>query len=60
MFEEAGMIKINEYKEDSFKINFLNTVELSAIHTTAKYSEFVELMNTISDYKNKFMTMDLT
>lgn len=59
MFEDTGMIKITDRKTESFKINFLEAVELSkALHTT-KYSEFVELMNTIGDYKHKFMTMDL-
>lgn len=59
MFEDTGMIKIVERGDDSFKINFLDAVELSAALHTIKYAEFVELMNTISDYKYKFMTMDL-
>lgn len=59
MFEDTGMIKITERGDDSFHIDFLEAVELSkALHTT-KYAEFVELMNTINDFKYKFMTIDL-
>jgi len=59
MFEDTGMIKINERKEDSFKITFENAVELSKALHTVKYAEFVELMNTVNEYKNKFMTADI-
>ena len=59
MFEDAGMIKIKERKENSFVIEFINTVELSKAIQTIKYAEFIELMNTINDYKNKFMTVSL-
>lgn len=59
MFEDTGMIKILERSEDSFKIEFLAVVELSKTLHTVKYAEFVELMNTIAEYKHKFMTMDV-
>ena len=59
MFEDSGMIKITQRNEDSFKIEFINTIELSKTLHTNKYAEFVELMNTINDYKNKFMTVEL-
>lgn len=59
MFEDTGMIKIDERGEDSFKIEFLQAVELSKMLHTTKYAEFVEIMNTINDYKNKFMTLEL-
>ena len=59
MFEDTGMIKINERGEDAFKIEFLSAVELSKALHTLKYAEFAELMNTIDEYKNKFMTIDL-
>ena len=59
MFEDTGMVKIKERAEDSFKIEFLAAVELSKTLHTAKYAEFVELLNTVNDYKNKFMTIDL-
>lgn len=59
MFEDTGMIKIKERGENSFKIEFLQAVELSKTLHTIKYAEFVELMNTINDYKNKFMTLEL-
>ena len=59
MFEDSGMIKIVERKENSFVIEFISTVELSKTMHTIKYAEFVEMMNTINDYKNKFMTVEL-
>ena len=59
MFEDTGMIKIKERLENSFKIEFLESVELSKTLHTLKYAEFVELLNTIDDYKLKFMSMDI-
>ena len=59
MFEDTGMIKIKSRGEESFAIEFLNSVELSKALHTIKYAEFIELMNTINDYKNKFQTMDI-
>ena len=59
MFEDTDMIKIKERKEDIFIIEFVNSVELSKALHTVKYAEFIELMNTINDYKNKFMTREL-
>ena len=59
MFEDAGMIKIKEREEDCFIIEFVNSIELSKTLHTTKYIEFTELMNTINEYKNKFMTMDI-
>ena len=56
MFEDAKMITINERSENNFNINFISSVELSKIVQTAKYAEFAELMNSIDEYKNKFMT----
>ena len=60
MFEDAGMIKILERSENEFKIEFIETVELSKIMHTMKYEEFAEIMNTIFDYKDSFATSDLT
>ena len=59
MFEDTGMIKIIERRDDIFKIKFENAVELSKALNTVKYAEFVELMNSVNDYKNKFMTTDI-
>ena len=59
MFEDVEMIKIIERGENSFVIKFLNSVELSKTLHTLKYAEFVELMNTISEYKHKFMVKDI-
>ena len=60
MFEDSGMVKIIDRKEECFKVDFIGTVESSKTLHTQKYAEFVELMNTVNDYKNKFMTADLT
>ena len=59
MFEDAGMIKIKERGEDSFKIEFVSAIELSKTMHTANYAEFVELMNSIHEYKNKWMSVDV-
>lgn len=59
MFEDTGMIKIKERGDNSFKIEFLSAVELSKTLHTLKYAEFIELMNTINEYKHSFMTADL-
>ncbi len=59
IFEDTGMIKIISRGENNFKIEFLNSIEIAKALHTPKYAEFVELMNTIRNYKNHFMTMDL-
>ena len=59
IFEDTGMIQISERCEDIFKIKFLSSVELSKTLHSTKYAEFVELMNTVQEYKNKFMTIEL-
>ncbi len=59
MFEDAGMIKIGERQEDVFVIKFINTVEMSKAVGTIKYEEFSELMNSVNEYKNHFMTADI-
>ncbi len=59
MFEDIGMLKINSRNDNSFNVSFINSVEISKVYNTSKYAEFVELMNNINDYKNKFMTMTL-
>jgi hypothetical protein len=59
VFQDSGMIKILSREDEFYKIEFLVGVELSKALHTIKYAEFVELMNTINDYKNKFMTIDL-
>ena len=59
MFEDASMIKITERGEDIFKISFEKSVELSKALQTVKYEEFSELMKTVNDYKNKFMTIEI-
>ena len=59
MFEDTGMIKIEERKENIFNIKFVQAVELSKIIHASRYEEFIELMNSIKEYKNKFMTMEI-
>ena len=59
IFEDCGMIKIISRESECYKISFITGIELSKALHTVKYAEFIELMNTVNDYKNKFMTMDL-
>ena len=59
MFEDTGMIKINKRNENIWKIKFITSIELSKAMHTAKYAELVELLNSINDYKNKFMTAEI-
>ena len=59
MFEDVGMIKIKERSESAFKIEFLGAVELSKTLHTMKYAEFVELLNSVRDYKNKWMSAEV-
>ena len=59
MFEDAQMIKILARDENIFSIEFVNSVELTKLLHTAKYSEYLELMRTINEYKNKFMTIEI-
>ena len=59
MFEDTGMIKITNRSENVWVIEFLTSIELSKVLHAEKYAEFVELMNSINDYKNKFMTIEL-
>ena len=55
VFEDTGMIKIEERNEDSFRIKFLSSIELSKALHTSKYTELIELFNTIDKYKNQYM-----
>lgn len=59
MFEDVGMIKIVERGEESFRIEFVAAVELSKTLHTPKYAEFVELMNNVREYKNKWMSVEV-
>ena len=55
----TGMIKINQRGEAIYKIDFLNNIELSKTLHTLKHEEFVELMNSVNEYKNNFMKISL-
>ena len=59
VFADCGMIKISSREDDMFVIEFSSGVEISKALHSPKYAEFVELMNTINDYKNKFMTVEI-
>ncbi len=59
IFQEAGMIKIQERYDEFYKIFLESDITLSTTLHTTKFSEFVELMNTINSYKNNFMKIDL-
>jgi len=59
IFADSGMIKIISKDEDFYCIEFITGIEISKTLHNPKYAEFIELMNTIIDYKNKFMQMDI-
>ena len=59
IYQHCGMIKILSHSEAAYNIQLLAAVELSKIVQTSKYAEFIELMNTINDYKNSFMTLEI-
>lgn len=55
IFSDSGMIKIVSREENLYKIELKGNIDLTQLTTTVKYEEFVELMNTINEYKNSFM-----
>ena len=57
--QDCEMIKINSREENAYSILFVKNIELSQALQTPKYAEFVELLNTVTSYKNKFMTMEI-
>ena len=59
IFEESGMIKILQQNESSYTIEFLSGVEISKALHSAKYTEFIDLLTSINNYKNEFMTAEL-
>ena len=59
IFKDSGMIKILSRDEESYKINFLESIELSKTLHTQKYAVFVELLNTVNDYKMSLLKMPL-
>ena len=59
IFEDSGMIKIVQRSEDRYKIEFLSGIEISKVLHSIKYSEFLELMNSVNCYKNNFMLLEL-
>ena len=59
IFQDAGMINIKTREQDFYHIYLKSEISLADTLHVQKYSEFVELMNTINDYKNKFMSIDI-
>ena len=59
IFKDCGMIKILERESEYYKIEFICGIEISKTLHTPKYAEFIELMNSINDYKNNFMKINL-
>lgn len=59
VFVDCGMIKICSRSEDSYTISFSSGIEISKALHSPKYAEFIELMNTINEFKNKFMTIEI-
>ena len=59
LFADSGMIKIKSNEENIYQIDMCGNANFEKITGTVKYEEFVELMNTINDYKNSFMKIEL-
>ena len=59
IFKDSEMINIKSRGSEIYSIEFLAGIEIKKALHTPKYAEFIELMNTINDYKNKFMTIDI-
>lgn len=59
IFADCGMVKIISRENDFCNIEFASGIEISKALHSPKYAEFIELMNTINDYKNKFMTIEI-
>ena len=59
IFAESGMIKILDLDNEACNIAFKEGIELSKAAQTSKYQEFTELMDSVNDYKNSFMKIDL-
>ena len=59
IFEDSGMIKILQRGENTYKITFISGIEISKALHSVKYKEFLELMNSINNYKNSFMTLEV-
>lgn len=59
LFKDSGMISINTKEEDLYKIELIGTPDNSKIIKNIKYEEYAELMNTINEYKNSFMKIEL-
>lgn len=59
LFADVSMIKILSREENSYKMEMLGNIDVSNLTENVKYEELVELMNTVTDYKNSFMMMEL-
>ncbi|MBO5739410.1 single-stranded-DNA-specific exonuclease RecJ [bacterium] len=59
IFQDCDMIIIKSKDSNEYIIEYVSSVDISKAQQSAKYEEFVELMNTIDDYKNKFMSIDV-
>ena len=53
------MIKLVSKADNLYSIQLLALAELSKVMCCPKYAEFTEIMNTINDYKNSFMSADI-
>ena len=54
IFEECEMINLEKQNEQSIKINFIKSIELSNILSDEQYSDFRAKLTDISNYKNNF------
>jgi len=59
LFADIKMIIIKSNEDNFSEIELLNNPDMTKITESLKYEEFAELMNTINDYKNSFMKIEL-
>lgn len=59
IYADSGMIKIQSNEGNVYYIEMCETADLDKITGTVKYEELAELLNTINDYKNSFMSIEL-
>ncbi|MCQ2740173.1 MAG: single-stranded-DNA-specific exonuclease RecJ [bacterium] len=59
LYAELGMIRIIERDEGAIKIAFVGNCDISKISSSVKYEEFIELLNSVKEYKSNFMKCTL-
>ena len=59
IFADSEIIKIKDSNDNIYRIDIYEGINLSKICKNSKYEEFIGLMNSIHEYKNNFMQMEL-